>query len=172
MILQRTGIIVGVWCHSIFKGVQIVIDPLHCLQQTMRLTATKNILYFRLFLSSVFLWLFGLFAPPGHIATLFLVRALYPEPRAGNSLIWFPSESLVFCPKMSDLLTSLISSERPEQVTHGRSFLLSEMGDSLTSLIWFEQNERFIHIAHQKRGNEQKWAIWSFFQKKFFFYCI
>ena len=28
-----------------------------------------------------FLWLLGLIALPGHIATLFPVRALYPEPR-------------------------------------------------------------------------------------------
>ena len=37
--------------------------------------------------------------------------------------------------EMSNSLTSLISSERPEQITHGRSFLVSEMIDSLTSLI-------------------------------------
>ena len=44
------------------------------------------------------------------------------------------------------------------------SFLVSEMSDLLTSLIWFEQNERFTHIAHQKK---RKWAIRSFF--RFFF---
>ena len=37
--------------------------------------------------------------------------------------------------EMSDSLTSLISSERPEQITHGCSFLVSEMSDSFTSLI-------------------------------------
>ena len=58
---------------------------------------------------------------------------------------------------------SLISSERCEQIAHGRSFLVSNLSDSLTSLIWFEQNERFTHIAHKKRGNGQKWAIGSFF---------
>ena len=57
--------------------------------------------------------------------------------------------------EMSDSLTALISSERPEQIAHGCSFLVSQMSDSLTSLIWFERNERFTHIAHQKRGNEQ-----------------
>ena len=103
--------------------------------------------------------------------------------RARNSLIWFPSVSLVFCPKMSewasdslkkmsdllirsflvsemnDLLIQLISSVRPEQIAHGRSFLVSDL---LTSLIWFERNEWFTHIAHKKRGNEQKWVICSF----------
>ena len=106
--------------------------------------------------------------------------------RAGNSLIGFPSKSLDFCPKMSEWAIRskkwvihssahfwwakwairsrlLISSKRPEQIAHGRSFLVSEMSNSLTSLIWFERNERFTHIAHQKRGNERKWAIRSFF---------
>ena len=91
-------------------------------------------------------------------------QSTFLNTRAGNSLIWFPSESLFFCPKMSDLLTSLISSERLEWIAHGRSFLVSEMSDSLTSLIWFEQNERFTHITHQKRGNERKCAICSFFR--------
>ena len=40
-----------------------------------------------------------------------------------------------------------------------RSFLVSEMSDLLTSLIFGEPNEQFTHIAHQKRGNERKWAI-------------
>ena len=39
------------------------------------------------------------------------------------------------------------------------SDLLKKMSDSLTLLIWFERNERFTQIAHQKRGNEWKWAI-------------
>ena len=37
--------------------------------------------------------------------------------------------------EMCDLLTSLISSERPEQIAHGCSFLVSEMSDLLTLLI-------------------------------------
>ena len=37
--------------------------------------------------------------------------------------------------EMSDSLTSLISSERPERIAHGRSFLVSEMSDLLTLLI-------------------------------------
>ena len=94
--------------------------------------------------------------------------------RAGNSLIWFLSESLVFCPKMSVSLKkmsnslifsernercahiahflweiwvnhsqSLVSSEWPEQLAHGRSFVLSDLSESLTvtHLIW--ANERW-----------------------------
>ena len=50
---------------------------------------------------------------------------------------------------------SLIFGERPEQITHGCSFLVSDLSDSLTSLIFRERPERFAHIAHQKRGNER-----------------
>ena len=70
-----------------------------------------------------------------------------------------------FMSEMSNLLTSLFSSEWPERIAHGRSCLVSEMNNSLTSLIWFERNERLTHIANQKRGNERKWAIRSFVQK-------
>ena len=120
---------------------------------------------------------------------LYLYIYVYVWIWAGNSLIWFPRESLVFCSKMSEWSIcskkwaihlfahfwwatwaipswSLISSERPERISHGRSFVVSKMSDLLTSLIWFERNERFTHIAHQKRGNERKWAIRSFFQIK------
>ena len=40
--------------------------------------------------------------------------------------------------EMSDSLTSLISSERPERFAHGRSFVLSDLSESLTvaHLIW------------------------------------
>ena len=48
--------------------------------------------------------------------------------RGGNSLIWFPSESLVFCPIMSDLL---IFGERPELFAHNHSFPLSDLSESL-----------------------------------------
>ena len=34
-----------------------------------------------LYENNFFLWLLGLFVPPGHIDTLFPVQALYPEPR-------------------------------------------------------------------------------------------
>ena len=41
----------------------------------------------------------------------------------------------VLVSEMSDLLTSLISSERLERIAHGRLFLVSKMSDSLTALI-------------------------------------
>ena len=50
--------------------------------------------------------------------------------------------------KMSDSLTSFISSERPKQIAHGRSFLVSDLSDSFTSLIFGEWPEQFVHIAH------------------------
>ena len=63
------------------------------------------------------------------------------------------SKSLVFFERIAH---SLIYHERPEKIAHGRSFVLSNLSDSLTvthlswailgnrsqSLIWFEQNER------------------------------
>ena len=93
--------------------------------------------------------------------------------RAGNSLIWFPSESLVFCPKMSEWAICskkwathsfahfwlatwgicsrlLISSERCERIANGCSFLVSDLSDPLTSLIFGEQPERFAHISQRK----------------------
>ena len=100
--------------------------------------------------------------------------------KAGNSLIGFPSESLVFCSKMSEWAIhsrkrvihsfshhfcwvtwaicsrSLISSERCEWIVQGRSFLVSNLSDLLTSLIFVKRPERFTHITHQK------WAICSF----------
>ena len=48
--------------------------------------------------------------------------------RAGNLLIGFPSESLVFGQKMSD---SLIFGEQPEQFAHDCSFPLSNLSESL-----------------------------------------
>ena len=107
--------------------------------------------------------------------------------RAGNSLISFLRESLVFCPIMRKWAIrskqwathsfshfwwgtwalrsrSLISSEWPERNAHGRSFLVSNLRDLLTSLIFVERPDQFTHIAHQKRGNELtgahlSWAI-------------
>ena len=74
---------------------------------------------------------------------------------------------------------SLISSEGCEWITHGRSFLVSDLSDSLTSLIFGERPEQFAHIAQRKwaivselltsltkkRGNERKLSICSFFNK-------
>ena len=64
--------------------------------------------------------------------------------RAGNSLIGFPSESLIFCPKMSEwsihskklaihsfFTHSLIFGERPERFAQDRSFPLSDVSESL-----------------------------------------
>ena len=42
----------------------------------------------------------------------------------------------------------LISGERPEQIAHGRSFLVSDLSDLLSSLIFGERPEQFAHIAH------------------------
>ena len=38
------------------------------------------------------------------------------------------------------------------RIAHGRSFLVSNLSGSLTSLIFGERPERFAHIAHQKQG--------------------
>ena len=81
--------------------------------------------------------------------------------KMGNSLI-----HSFLVSKMSNSLTWLISSERPERIAHGRSVLMFEMSDSLTSFILFERYEQFIHIAHKKRGNERKLGIRSFFELK------
>ena len=60
--------------------------------------------------------------------------------RAGNSLIGFPSESLVFYPKKIEwairsknerFTHSLIFGERPERFTHDRSFHLSNLSELL-----------------------------------------
>ena len=52
--------------------------------------------------------------------------------RAGNSLIWFPSEALVFCPKMSEwAIHSLIFGERPERFAHDWSFPLGDLSKLL-----------------------------------------
>ena len=91
--------------------------------------------------------------------------------RAGNSLIGFPSESLVFCPKMSEWAIhsfanfwwatwgirsrSLISSERCERIIHGRSFFVRDLSDLLTWLIFGERPAQFTQIAQQKRVNER-----------------
>ena len=96
--------------------------------------------------------------------------------RAGNSLFGFPSESLIFCPKMSEWAIRskklaihsfalfwwatwaicsrllIISSERCMQIAHGCSFLVTDLSDLL---IFGDRPERFAHIA------QRKWAIVS-----------
>ena len=59
-----------------------------------------------------------------------------------------------FAHKNEQFAYSLIFGELPEWIAHGRSFLVSDLSDSLTSLIFIEQLEWFAHIAHQQRGNE------------------
>ena len=52
-----------------------------------------------------------------------------------SNLLKKMSDSLIrsfLVSEMSDSLTSFISSERPEQIAHGRSFPLSHLSDSLT----------------------------------------
>ena len=44
-----------------------------------------------------------------------------------------------FTKKTKRLVHSLIFGERPEQITHGHSFLVSDLSDSLTSLIKKEE---------------------------------
>ena len=98
--------------------------------------------------------------------------------RAGNSLIWFPSESLVFCPKMSEW--AIFSKKwvihsfahvwwAKWVICHIAHFLWGTWANHSWSLIFGKRNEQFTHIAHliwakwaihsQKRGNEQKWVI-------------
>ena len=74
-----------------------------------------------------------------------------------------------FVSKMSDWLTSLISSEQPEQIAYDGTFPLSDLSDSLMiahlswaiwsnrslSLIWFEQNEQMSKWAMSKWANSQ-----------------
>ena len=52
-----------------------------------------------------------------------------------------------FAQKNEQFAHWLIFGERPERMAHVRSFLLSYLSDSLTSLIFFEQPERLAHIA-------------------------
>ena len=61
-------------------------------------------------------------------------------------------------------LAGLISSEPPEWIAHGRSFLMRDMSDLLTSLIWFEQNERFTNIPHQKEEMSKNERFAHFFE--------
>ena len=60
--------------------------------------------------------------------------------------------------KMSDLLQKMSDSLIC-------SFLVNYLSDSLTLLIFGERPERFTHIAHQKKGNEQ---FANFFNNFFF----
>ena len=120
---------------------------------------------------------------------MWMGRGLRDETMAGKLLIWFMSKLLVFCQKMSKWA---IRSKK--WVIHSfahfwwakcailshRSFPLSDLSESLMiAHFWWAKwvicshcsfdlremsDSRFTHIAHQKRGNEQKWAIRSLIQ--------
>ena len=70
-----------------------------------------------------------------------------------------------FAQKNEQFAHSLIFGEQLEQFAHGLSFLVNNLSKSLMvahlSLIFGERPERFVQIAHQKRGNKQ---ITSFFK--------
>ena len=53
-----------------------------------------------------------------------------------------------FAQKNEQFAHSLHFGERPERFTHGRSFLVSNLTDSLKLLIFGEQNGRFAHMGH------------------------
>ena len=107
------------------------------------------------------------------IALLFYIHNY----RAGNSLIGFLSELFVFCKKMSKWVIgskkwvirsfshALIFGEWPERITNGHLFLVSDLSDSLSSLSFGEQPERFAHIAHQKEGMSKS-LIFFLLQKR------
>ena len=70
--------------------------------------------------------------------SLFSFNVLRIPSRAGDSLIGFLSESLVFCKKnerMSDSIKKvsdwLIFGEQPERFAHGHSFLVSDLSNLL-----------------------------------------
>ena len=69
--------------------------------------------------------------------------------RVGNSLIGFLNDLLVFCDRKSNslakkrkLLLSLFCHERPQQIAHGRSFVMSDLSESLTVSLFKKTNER------------------------------
>ena len=65
---------------------------------------------------------------------------------------WFSEQITRFLRKneqMSDLLSdSLTFGKQPERIRHGHSFLVCDLSNSLTSLIFGERPEQFAHIAH------------------------
>ena len=72
-----------------------------------------------------------------HLISERISRFLSKNERMSNSLRKM-SDSLIrsfLVSEMSNSLTLLISSERPDRLAHGRSFLVSEMSDLLALLI-------------------------------------
>ena len=97
--------------------------------------------------------------------------------RAGNSLNGILSKSLVFCEKMSEwaicwknkqLAHSFIFGEQPERLAHGRSFLVSDLSDSLTTQSlpkkreWANRSFFLTNRAYIKHS--KKWDLYFFSQ--------
>ena len=79
-----------------------------------------------------------------------IARFLSKNERMSDSLKKM-SDSLIcsfLVSEMRDLLTSLTSSEWPEQLAHGRSFDLSEMSEWTNSQPWFQLSSQKKHFAH------------------------
>ena len=80
--------------------------------------------------------------------------------RAGNSLMGFLCELLVFCEK-NDQMSDFLKKTSDSLI---RSFLVSHLSHSLTSLIFGEWPEWFAHIALTK--NEGMSESLNFFKQK------
>ena len=82
------------------------------------------------------------------------------ESRAGNSLIWFPSESLVFCPKMSEWAIHWFAHFwwAKWAICSHRLFLLSDLSKSLkvTHFWWTMWANWAIHSHNSPK--KWKWA--------------
>ena len=84
-----------------------------------------------------------------------------PELGFSSSVFW------VFCEKMSERVirskneqfAHLLSfGERPEQIAHSRSFLVSHLSDSITAAFCPEQSERIAHSRSLKWSILSEWA--------------
>ena len=117
----------------------------------------------------------------------FLSKSLFFRPKMSDlsNLQKKMSDSLIgsfLVSALSDLLTithflwaiwancswSLIFGKRPEQFAHIAHFFWAPWAICSHRSEELSDSERIAHIAYQKRGNEQKWAIRSFFNKIFF----
>ena len=93
-----------------------------------------------------------------------IFTTIHKKTRVGRSLIGFSSNTLVLCErksyslmKKSELLPSLFCHERPERITHGRSFVKIDGSESLKVLFKKEQmskewREQF-PLGHKKGKN-------------------
>ena len=93
-----------------------------------------------------------------------IFTTIHKKTRVGRSLIGFSSNTLVLCErksyslmKKSELLPSLFCHERPERITHGRSFVKIDGSESLKVLFKKEQMSKEwreqIPIGHKKGKN-------------------